>query len=187
MNRLYVLLTATLCTSAALAQGYFDFGQIPGVADNPKVQIDLNPVMLAFVGEAARVADPASGDLISGIENVRVRVYETTNNVDDLLEFIDDTSGQLESDGWQRTVFVDDEESKVRVYMKFDDNNATGLTLMVAGEDDEAVFINVAGLINPTELGQLMNTLGAGDAIRGLTNVQQRNGSSEPAPTDADD
>jgi len=184
VNRLCLLFIA-ICGGQACAQGYFDFGQVPGIADQPKVQIDLNPTMLSFVTEAARAADPESGDVIAGIDNVRVRVYETTDDMDELLEFIDDTSGRLESEGWQRTVYVDEDESKVRIYMKFENNNATGVTIMVAGDhDDEAVFINVAGIINPTQLGRLMRTIGMDEALRGVTGAGQGTRDEEP---DSDD
>jgi len=153
--------TSLMLSHAVHAQGYFDFGQIPGVSQTPKVQVDLNPAMIQFVQAAAAAADPDVAALINSIQNVRVRVYNLDDDVDDLFGFIDDTSGDLERDGWQRAVFVDDDEAKVRVYLKFDGSNATGITVMVAGDrDDEAVFINVAGLINPTQLGMLARKYG---------------------------
>ena len=156
MRKHILCVTALLLTQTVHAQqGYFDFGQIPGVNETPTVQVDLNAAMLGFVSAAAIAADPAAAELINGIDNVRVRVYDNIDDIDDLHDFIDDASGNLERDGWQRIVFVDDDEAKVRVYLTFDDVNATGITVMVAGEGDEAVFINVAGLINPTQLGQL--------------------------------
>lgn len=161
MRRLIMCAAAIVLTQTAQAQGAFDFGQIPGVSETPKVQIDLNPAMLNFVREAMIAADPTVADVIGGIENVRVRVFEIVRDRDELFEFIDDQSGDLERDGWLRTVFVDDDEAKVRVYLKFDDVNATGITVMVAGEGDEAIFINVAGLINPTQLGILARRYGA--------------------------
>lgn len=171
MRTIGIALGTTLICANASAQGYFDFGQIPGVAERPKVQIDLNPTTLGFVIAAARATDPAAGDLISGIENVRVRVYDTTDDVEGLLSFIDDTSGELEADGWQRVVFVEDEHSKVRIYTKFEGTDATGLTVMVAEEGDEAVFVNIAGVIDPTRLGQLMNSVGAGGALQNLAGI----------------
>jgi hypothetical protein len=146
------------------------------VAERPKVQIDLTPPLLSFVIEAARAADPATADLVAGIENVRVRVYEIGEDESELLGFIDDASGDLERAGWQRAIYVDDEQSKVRVYMMLEDENATGLTMMVAGHDGEAVFINVSGLINPTQLGTLMNAVGAGDALSQVTGFRPGDG-----------
>ena len=183
MCKLMVVAAATVLTQTAQAQGYFDFGQIPGISRNPSVQVDLSPPMINFIREATRATDPAAADLIAGIENVRVRVYNVVDDVQDLFEFIDDTSGNLEREGWQRTIFVDEDEAKVRVYLKFDDTNATGLTVMVAGDDDEAVFINVSGLINPTQLGQLAQKYGGQIDLGGI----DIGGALENAPRDGDD
>lgn len=170
MHKCILIATALVLTQTeqAQAQGYFDFGQIPGVSANPSVQVDLNDAMIGFVTAAARASDPAFADIVAGIQNVRVRVYNLVDDADELYDFIDDTSGDLERDGWQRTVFVDDDEAKVRVYLKFDGVNATGITVMVAGDDDEAVFINVAGVINPTQLGQLAQKYGAKAGLDGI-------------------
>lgn len=168
MYKAVLCAAVVLLSRAAEAQGYFDFGQIPGVSSNPTVQVDLNPATLGFVTAAAAAADPAVADVIAGIENVRVRVFEIVDDVDQLYAFIDDASGELERDGWQRTVFVDDDEAKVRVYLKFRDVNATGITVMVASEGDEAVFINVAGDINPTQLGLLAQRYGVQAGLGGI-------------------
>ena len=159
---------ALIASHTVLAQGYFDFGSIPGISREPSVQVDLNPAMIGFVRESLRAADPEAAEVVSSIENVRVRVYNIVDDTDELLAFIDDTSGSLERDGWQRAVFIDDDEAKVRVYLKFEGVNATGITVMVAGEDDEAVFINVAGLINPTQLGQLAQKYGTQAGLGGV-------------------
>ena len=167
-HRTILCAAALVASQAAMAQGYFDFGSIPGISREPSVQVDLNPAMIGFVRESLRAADPEAAEIVSNIENVRVRVYNIVDDADVLLEFIDDTSGSLERDGWQRVVFVDDDEAKVRVYLKFEDVNATGITVMVAGQDDEAVFINVAGMINPTQLGQLAQKYGARAGLSGV-------------------
>ena len=42
--------------------------------------------------------------------------------------------------------------------MKMDGENMEGLTVMVVDEE-EAVFVNVIGQLNPAELGKVMETL----------------------------
>jgi hypothetical protein len=179
MLRWIALAGLAAITVRAEAQGYFDFGQIPGVAAKPKVQIDLDSALLSFLNAAAGAADPSVGDALTGIENVRVRVYDTTDDESELSAYIDDTSGQLERDGWRRAVYVEDEHSKVRLYMRYEDDKATGLTLMVAGQEHEAVFVNVAGLIDPAQLGRLMNAVGAGHSLPGI------GGAAATTPTEA--
>ena len=161
--------SAFLLCQACFAQGYFDFGNVPGISTNPTVQIDLNPAMLGFVNAAANAADPEAAKVLAGIENVRVRVYENVDDHAAFLSFIDDTSGVLERDGWQRVVYVEEDDAKVRIYMKLEDTIASGITVMVADAEDEAVLINIAGKIDPAQLGTLMNSVGAGGVLNGLS------------------
>lgn len=149
---------ALALAGTASAQGYFEFGQIPGISGEPTVQIDLSGAMLAFINAAATEADPSAAEALKGIEGVRVRVYETIENEQAVLDFIDDTSGTLERAGWQRAVYVQEGTEKVRIYTKVDQQQMTGLTLMVY--DGEAVFINVAGSIDPAQLAKLLGGFG---------------------------
>ncbi len=169
MKRSLIGAAALLLTSACYGQGYFDFSDVPGIDSEPTVQIDLNEAMLNFVKLATQEADPTAADALAGIQNVRLRVYEEVDDVDEYLGFIDDTSGSLERDGWQRVVYVEDGDSKVRVYMRFDENSvASGLTVMVADGRDGAVLVNVAGTIDPQKLGQVMRSVGAGEFMNGI-------------------
>jgi hypothetical protein len=170
MKRRFIGAAALLITASSYAQGDFNFDDIPGIDSEPTVQIDLNEAMLNFVKIAANEADPSAADALAGIENVRLRVFEQVDDVSDFLGFIDDTSGTLERDGWQRVVFVEDGDSKVRVYMRFNEASvASGITVMVADGRDGAVLVNIAGLIDPQKLGQVMRSVGAGEFMNGIS------------------
>jgi Domain of unknown function (DUF4252) len=165
-------------SSACWAQaGFFDFGEIPGLDAEPTVQIDLTPAMLGFVAEAARPNDPETADLLAGIEGVRVFVYEDVgNDMQAVLRFIDDTSKKLDAAGWHRTVLVQEGDEKVRIYMKLATaqgataSNVSGITVMVADGSGEAVFINVAGEIEPAQFGRLAAAFDL-DEFGGLTGL----------------
>lgn len=152
---------------AANAQGYFSFDEIPGLGE-PTVQIDLPPALLGFVNEAAKGANPEVANALAGVQNVRVRVYDDIgDNVAAVNKFVEETSATLERDGWLAAVRVRDGGENVRIYMKpTTDKSAApgtldGLTVMVTHDDGgEAVFINVAGAIQPAELGKLVNAVG---------------------------
>ena len=154
--------------------GFFDFGSIPGVASEPKVQIDLNPVLLGFVREASKEAESDAGNALAGLKSVRVSVYEAVENQDAVMDYIGETSQQMESEGWQRVIYVEEQgEERVRMYMKSQGNRVAGLTMMVAGGgDDEAVFINIVGDIDPAQLGKLAGSLGAGGLLDGLSQAK---------------
>lgn len=145
--------------------GYFNFGQIPGVVDNPKVQIDLNPVMLGLLKGVADSKESEAAEVLAGLQGVRVFVYELTEGQQEVMNFINNAGQELESDGWMRMVYVEDKESSVRIHVKPNGGTISGLTVMVLGDDSEAVFINVIGDINPAELGKIAGNIGIGDLI----------------------
>jgi hypothetical protein len=167
----------TLLSSSAYAQsgGYFDFAQVPGLGDHPQVQIDLNEAMLRFIGVASG-NDPEIASTFAGIKNVRVLVYEELEDPAAVFAFVEDSSGKLEAAGWQRIVYVEDEGDKVRVYAKLEGEKMVGMTVMVVGDDSidgvstdpgDAVFINIAGDIDPAKLGRIASQMGVEGAFDG--------------------
>lgn len=170
-------------SSSTHAQGYFPFDDIPGLEDSePTVQIDLDPELMKLFGSAAKGADEEVASVFAGITNVRVRVYEDIADgaTAGLLKFVEDTSRTLERDGWKSVVRVNEDGERVRIYMKLAAGGASagkieGITLMVVdtGGGSEAVFINVAGDIEPERLGRIASGIGMNgmfDMVPGLPN-----------------
>jgi hypothetical protein len=173
MNRNYRLALAAgsvlALGGAANAQGYFSFDDIPGIDAEPSVEIDLNPAMMGFFGEAARGAAGDASSALEGITNVRVRVYEGIgDDAQALAKFADNAAQTLERQGWQAVVRIREDGENVRIYMKpaaagsVNAGTIEGLTVMItdSGDGDEAVFINVAGKIEPAQLGRLASQIG---------------------------
>lgn len=165
-------LLACMPCAGAVAQGYFDFDSIPGLPDEPTVQVDLNAALLAFAAGAARVNDPATADMLEGIEGIRVRVYETLENVAEVDSFVDNAARELERGGWQRVVYAQEDGEKVRVYVRMDGERIDGMTLMVL-DRNEAVFVNVAGRIEPEQLGRLAGAMGFGAILGEFTGAER--------------
>ena len=179
MTRLTLFAGALLAMSGiAQAQGYFSFGDIPGVDAKPSVQIDLNSAMLGFISAAAMATDPEAAKALEGVSNVRVYVYENLGkDFADVTKFVDDATTKLESDGWHPAVRVNEGTEQVRIYMKPENGAAgsrlSGITIMVTDGSgkkgaDESVFINIAGQIEAAALGKLAGALGMGDALKPL-------------------
>jgi acylphosphatase len=125
--------------------------------------------MLGFVTATARATNPQTADLLAGLKGVRVRIYNTIDDMDDVVQYLNDTSRRLERDNWQQVVRLQ-EDGEVRVYMHGDEASVTGLAAMILG-DAEAIFVSVAGTIDPAQLGQLVSSLGAGDALAALAPI----------------
>ncbi len=174
---------------AQAQDGFFDFSKIPGLDAQPTVTLDLTPGMLAFVSGAARATDPGAADLLAGIRGARIYVYESLASRDaaDVKRFIDDTAGKLENQGWHRAVFVQDDDGDVRVYVKLGDPagptpaHLNGLTVMVAGDGGEAVFVNLDAQIDPAQIGRLAAEFGPGGKLGGLAGLGQPSRTSPPA------
>lgn len=164
-----------LFSGVVAAQGAFNFGAIPGLPAEPNVQVDLGPALLGFAAEAARQSDPGAGDLIAGLRAISVRVYEEVADLPAVEAFVDDTSSTLEQSGWDRVVFVQDGTDKVRIYARVEGNEMAGMTVMVLDSSD-AVFINIDGRINPTQLGRIAGAMGFGDVLGGFL------GTAHPSP-----
>lgn len=155
---------ALLATSAARAQDV-DFSRIPGVDAEPTVQIDLRTGVLSFVSAMAGATDPSLAEALAGLEHVRVFVYSPVANRDALADFLETSARQLEQTGYERTVVADDGKSKVRVHTKVADTRLERITLMVLEGDREAVFIDIAGNIDPAQLGSVMAKLGMSGGV----------------------
>ena len=171
-----VLVLTCLFSGLSLAQdddlrndpGFYDFGDVPGISGDPKVEIDLNPLMLGMVASAAAEKDSEVSDILSGLRGIKVYVYEHVESPDQVRGFIDEVSGVLEDQAWMRMVYINSEDSKVRIHVRPDGASIAGMTIMVSSDDDEAVFINVVGSINPSELGRIAGNIGVGNLIDDL-------------------
>jgi hypothetical protein len=80
-------------------------------------------------------------------------------------------------------VYVEDDGEKVRIYAKLEETRMVGMTVMIVGVGDgdgdgeaegegegsgEAVFINIAGDIDPAKLGRIANEMGVDGVLDGV-------------------
>lgn len=150
----------------ALAQDYFDFGQIRGVPDRPAVQVDLSPMLLGIASQTVRAENPAAADLLASVDGVRVQVYTELEDVSDVVAFVDEVSGRLEQDDWQRVVSVDN-DGKIRIYVRGTDTVVTGITAMIVNDED-AIFVNLTGMLNADQLAQSLAAMRGNTALASL-------------------
>lgn len=172
-----------VATAIAHAQGSFDFDDLSGLDGEPVMSIDINPIMIAFFRAVLQEADPATADVLNGLRGLSLRVYHGGDNQRTINNFIEDATGELEDSGWQRMMFVDDENSKVRIHTRMTAEEVSGLTLMVY-DGAEAFFLNIDGSVSAADLGKVMAALNvhAPDGLGGLTGLPFPMPSS-PAPT----
>lgn len=164
MNKFVIGLLCVLFTSPVLAQedelknlaGYVDFGDLSATYGEPKITINLGGTMLNFVGQISSSESPETSELISKLKGIRVQIYSIAENTEAATNQFGKTKKLLKSSGWEPIVQVNDDAEQVLVYTKMTGGNMEGMTVMVV-DNEEAVFVNVIGQLNPAELARVMN------------------------------
>lgn len=163
-NRFVIGLLCALFAMPVIAQedelknlaGYVDFGDLSASYGEPKITINLGGTMLNFVGMMSSSESPETSDLISKLKGIRVQIYAIDENSDAAKSQFGKTKSQLKSGGWEPIVQINEDDEQVLVYMKMTEGHMEGMTVMVV-DDDEAVFVNVIGQLNPAELAKVMD------------------------------
>ena len=165
------VLTATLSLSAMAQQdeleaqpGYVEFGELSSVYGEPKVMINIGGTLLKFMGAAAK-EDPEASAILKDLKGVRINVYSTEGKTGPALEQLSKVKGMLMDQDWEPVAQVKEPGEEVQIFMKLDGEVVQGLVVM-AVDGDEAVFINIIGMIDPTQLEQVMNQFDV--AVNGL-------------------
>jgi hypothetical protein len=165
MKRLFIALACTFLALPVMAQedalkdlpGFVDFGEMNSIYGEPKVNISIGGALLGFVGAMAKNEDPQAAAIFSKLKGVRVSVYSTEDaGADAAFGQVAQVKSTLQGLNWSPIVQVNDDGEQVQIFMQMDGDKMNGLTLM-AVDDEEAVFINVIGQLDPNELAQLMD------------------------------
>ena len=154
-----------LLAGAAYAQddlrrepGYLDLDEITGwVEKEPKIIVNVKGALLNLVAEASRYEDPELYDLLRKLKSVQVRGYDLGwSEVREVQGRINTLAGRLEDEGWDTVVRVRDDEEDVHIHVRVDDGVIAGMVVMVVSpEEDETVFVNIVGQIDPEQIGRI--------------------------------
>ena len=138
--------------------GYVEFGDIEELTDAEKtVEVLLKGPILRFVANAAQNVDPSMARLIRTVELIKVDTFSIEEeDLENMKKIIEEVSKRLDPDKWERMVRVKEEDEIVEIFVQFGEGDELrGLVIMAIGEDDKAVFVNMAGNIDPSQLGRL--------------------------------
>ncbi|MEP5766678.1 MAG: DUF4252 domain-containing protein [Halieaceae bacterium] len=168
MNKFIMLLLAACLSAPVIAQdndmqslpGYVNFGELEEFYGEPRVMININGFLLKFMSAAAAASknDQEAALLMRNLDGVRVNVYDTVGKLEPAKEQIATVKKVLQKAGWQPVVQVKKTDEEVQIFMKGDDGGMQGLTVMTVNTE-EAVFINILGEIDPTQLNAVMAQL----------------------------
>ena len=137
--------------------GYVDFSTltIPADADE-KVEIFLESPILRFVAKLSAEREPEFAEFLNKIVLIKANIFEmNSSRHEDISQTIKNISNDLKSKNWHRAVYVKDTDDEFEIYILLENDILAGLTVMGIDGQDEAVFINIVGEIDPEQLGRL--------------------------------
>ncbi len=154
------LLLLALCAGASAQSnphpGFVDLDRLAGLA-NAEVLVDvrLDGWLLGLARAAAAEAGDDHARLLSGIDSIRVRIVR----LDDpgLVDQAQALARQLGSEGWEPFARVRKSGDFVQVMVKGSQDRIDGITVMAMEAADEAVFVNIAGRLDPADLARILS------------------------------
>ncbi|OUW17510.1 MAG: hypothetical protein CBD18_04390 [Opitutales bacterium TMED158] len=149
-------------TEAAADLGRIDFAEFISASPNDaKVEVNISKPLLRLATSLVKEESPEVAALIHGLESIRVRVYEITDdNRSEFEQSVQDISSKLSDEKWEKLARVRDGNANVGIFARIlDDDSISGIVVSVA-EKKEAVFVNIVGdvaLDAIADLGKQLN------------------------------
>lgn len=143
--------------------GYVDLNRFAEALDmRPNIEVTIQGALLDMVSNRAQREDDTAGRLMRNLRSIQVRGFPTENaTLSDYDETLSRFADELLSAGWDRVMHVREDEQNVSLFMRYNDDQVAGLTMMVSDPSDERLlFINIVGSIQPDDLDTLMGGSG---------------------------
>ena len=139
--------------------GYANY-ELPGWTEADRVMtISLGPAILRMARWAVDDEDEEKlQGLLEEVRAVRVAIYEMEGDNKRLRSRLKDTSQELQKKGWEVLVKVHEENEQTLVMSRMKNEVMTGIVVLVVDEE-EMVFVNLMGNIDPARLGAILQEL----------------------------
>lgn len=175
MKYLVLIFMALLLGASAWAQstrledmpGYVDFGSLDTIYGEPRVMINIGGPLMQLLSAAAQHSDdPQAAALMRDLEGVRINIYNTAGNQGPALAQMGKARAALEARQWQPFVQVNEDGENVQMFTRIEGDKMQGMAIMVVNEE-EAVFLNILGEIDPAQVGRVVDQLNVGVDVDG--------------------
>lgn len=124
--------------------------------DKLSAEVNIEGALLRLVAQASKRSDPDFSSLMAGLRSIKVRVFPLAGaDADAVKTKISRAVRWLEDSGWQTMIKVREEGAETYIYLKEQDGKIVGLTVLSFTPGEEAAVINIAGRIDPEQLGRL--------------------------------
>jgi hypothetical protein len=166
MKTLFTGVLCALVSMPVLAQedelkdlpGFIDFGDLSSAYGEPKISINIGGTLLQFVGLMSEESNPETSEMMSQLKGVRVFGYPIEQDPSVAKKKFSEVKSNLKSKGWEPVVQVNEDDEQVLIYMKMNGSSMEGMTVMTV-DDEEVMFINIIGKLDPKQLGKVMDGL----------------------------
>ncbi len=154
-----IAMAMTISTVAmAQSRGFVDLDSVRGLSQaDVTVDINIGGWLMGLVHSAAEEGDDEDTRILKSIENVRVRVFELSDDNDDLRESFADLSNDMRSDGWDTLVKVREDDDHVDIMVIGSEDMLEGIAILAISDDDEAVMVNITGEIDPADVASIID------------------------------
>ncbi|MEM7480985.1 MAG: DUF4252 domain-containing protein [Acidobacteriota bacterium] len=158
--------------------GYVPLGELALLPeDSLSVEVDLSGPLLRLIAGATRSEDQDFSSLISGLLSIRVQVGSVAAGDAKRVDRRAAAAARwLDDHGWHPTVRMRDGNGRNYIYLKEQDGDLVGLTVVAFEHDQEAVLVNIVGRIDPEGLGELAGRFD----LPGLLGVDSTETPSDP-------
>jgi hypothetical protein len=138
----------------SLSPGNIDFGKLPPPASGDFVEVNINSNLIAMVASVGKQAEPEIAELVRNLQRIRVSVIGLDDgNRPAVQQRVKAIRSDLDAQGWERVVAVQNEGDDVVVHVKMRGGDAVeGVAVTVLSGTKQAVLVNVIGDIRPEKL-----------------------------------
>lgn len=149
--------------------GFVDFAEIDRWFDSEaRIEVNIHGALLRLVAEASRNEDPDFANVLNRLKGIYVRGYTLPPSQYGKIERNASELGKrLEARGWETVARVREEGDRVDMYINVQDDAIAGLVVMaIASGEDDTIFINIVGDIDPEEIGRIGSRFNIDDLDR---------------------
>jgi hypothetical protein len=137
--------------------GHVDIAQVESRFDEePKLEVNVRGALLRMVAEASKYEDPELSEMLYGLRAIQIRGFDVRGRENEFRQRSSEFGKRLEARGWETVVRIRDDGEQVHMYLLTRNDEIDGVVVLAVDEhDEEAVFVNIVGNIDPEQIGRI--------------------------------
>jgi len=142
--------------------GFVDFGDLGLFGeDDLEIHVSVKGPLLRLVAATTRRDEPELASMLESLEGIELRVYNAAEPERGAVrDLIGELASRLTRQDWQSALTVRSGRSYGYVFLRLDGETPQGLAAMLLDDDNQVVFVNIVGEVDPSELGRLAGRFG---------------------------